>query len=358
MPHIQTKFWQELLRKLKDRHPSKTASWLACKFGVSLQTFSSWKARGQFRESLLPQLAEALPWHGLDAEQARKLGVELIGDRDTSAVGKSGSHPTEMALRQANKRYRGALRSFKRYSEETYLKVLSTLGEHCWFAFSGCMVSPFEFEDNEEGRAIVRALAKAICRGALCLYIRPTDEGLSYYEQTWGYAQAVHFQESTSQIEAFRQSIKRLMIRGEVEDMPKITSASADRLLYERLDQCYVTRSPMWMPGVGLIMIGWYHERQVKSRMAITLPGGQFGGVLIYPSYMPLEFRFTRFLRKVVSDACLEVQARKEGQSNGNVQLVMPEPEKYLSLAERFYTRYSELLRSVLSIEPPADALM
>jgi hypothetical protein len=41
----------------------------------------------------------------------------------------------------------------------------------------------------------------------------------------------------------------------------QFSSDKADRCIYECLHQCYVTRSPMWMPGLGLGMAGWAHAR-------------------------------------------------------------------------------------------------
>lgn len=136
-----------------------------------------------------------------------------------------------------------------------------------------------------------------------------------------------------------------------------MTAGEADRILLERLDQCYVTRSPMWMPGTILGMVGWTHARELKARMTIGLPGARFGGMLIYPRYLTLEFRFMRFLRAVVLEACKELLACRDGRSEGQVQLVLPEDESHLSQVERFYDRFSRLLRSVYSIEPGEGAL-
>ena len=73
----------------------------------------------------------------------------------------------------------------------------------------------------------------------------------------------------------------------------------------------------MWMPGVSLSMIGWTHARELKARMTISLPGARFGGMLVYPRYLTLEFRFMRFLRAVVLEACKEIQARAGGPDGG-----------------------------------------
>src|SRR5262249_48596355 len=159
---------------------------------------------------------------------------------------------------------------------------------------------PYEFENTPEGHEIALGLARALCRGALCLYIRPNEEGVSYYRDTWGYGQLVYQEHALAEIAAFRSLLKGWMVRGEVPGQPRIAADEADRILHERLDQCYVGRSPMWMPGVSLSMIGWTHERELKVRTTISLPGARFGGMLVYPRYQTLEFRFLRFVRAVV----------------------------------------------------------
>jgi hypothetical protein len=91
--------------------------------------------------------------------------------------------------------------------------------------------------------------------------------------------------------------------------------------------------------------------------MTISLPGARFGGMLVYPRYLTLEFRFLRFVRAVVLEACKEFQAQREGRTEGQVQLMLPADETSLKQMERFYEKYSQLLRSVYSIEPGEGAL-
>jgi hypothetical protein len=79
--------------------------------------------------------------------------------------------------------------------------------------------------------------------------------------------------------------------------------------------------------------------------------------MLVYPRYVTLEFRFMRFLHAVVLGACKELQARRVGRTEGQVQLMLPDGEVNLRQMERFYERFSRLLRSVYSIEPGEGAL-
>jgi hypothetical protein len=351
MPGGPSEFWKEVIRLLG--RVNKNESWLARRLGVPVQTLSSWKQRNQFRRACLEPLGDHLHWQGLNEESAAGLGVELIESR---VPARAESHPTEEVLRRINREYRVAEKTFARYAGHT-LRVLHTLGENCFYAFSAPTNTPYEFENTPEGHAIALAIAKAIGKGTLCLYIRPNEEGISYYRDTWGYGQLVYQKHAVEEMAAFRAQLKGWMVRGEVEGQPKMSAADADRILHERLDQCYVARSPMWMPGVSLSMIGWTHARELKTRMTISLPGARFGGMLVYPRYLTLEFRFMRFLRAVVLEACKEIQARGEGRTEGQVQLIPSEDEKNLRSADRFYEKYSQLLRSVYSIEPAEGAL-
>jgi hypothetical protein len=346
-----SKFWVELIRRLDITH--KTESWLARRLVVPAQTFSSWKQRNQFRRTCVPPLGELLHWDGLDEEGAEELGVELIEGRLSTRI---DAHPTEEVLRRINHEYRVAEKTFQRYAGHTP-RVIGTLGEHCFYAFSAPTNTPYEFENTPEGHAIATAIARALCKGALSLYIRPNEEGVSYFRDTWSYGQLVDQKQAMKEMVAFRAQIKGWMVRGEVEGQPKMSVAEADRIVHERLDQCYVTRSPMWMPGVSLSMIGWTHARELKARMTISLPGARFGGMLVYPRYLTLEFRFMRFLRAVVLEACKDIPAGRESRSEGQVQLVLPEDEINRKHIERFYEKYSQLLRSVYSIEPGEGAL-
>ena len=196
-------------------------------------------------------------------------------------------------------------------------------------------------------------MPQALCKGTLCLYIRPNEEGVSYYRDTWGYGQLVYQKHAIEEMAAFRALIKGWMVRGRSR-----RPAEAERrarpigFVYERLDQCHVTRSPMWMPGVILCMVGWTHARELKARMTIGLPGARFGGMLVYPRYLTLEFRFMRFLRAVVLEACKEIQARAKAAPRARCSSSCRTSRRNAQSIERFYVTFSHLLRSVYSIEP------
>ena len=66
---------------------------------------------------------------------------------------KAETHPTEEALRRINREYRIAEKMFRRYAGHT-VRVLQTLGENCFYAFSAPTNTPYEFENTPEGHAI------------------------------------------------------------------------------------------------------------------------------------------------------------------------------------------------------------
>ena len=212
-----SKFWTEVVQLLARAH--KNESWLARRLEVPAQTLSSWKQRNQFRRGCLDQLGELLHWDGLNEELAGGLGVELIESRVAPKV---ETHPTEEALRRINREYRVAEKTFKRYAGQT-LRLLHTLGEHCFYAFTAPTNTPYEFENTPEGHGLEVAIAKAICKGTLCLYIRPTEEGVSYYRDTWSYGQLVYHKQAMEELVAFRAQISGWMVRGDMEGIPKMS---------------------------------------------------------------------------------------------------------------------------------------
>ena len=138
-------FWEDLIGHLAAMQ--KNESWLARRLGVPVQTLSSWKQRNQFRRACLPHLGELVHWDGLDEESAARLGVELIEGR---VPAKAESHPTEEALRRINREYRIAEKVFRRYAGHT-VRVLQTLGENCFYAFSAPTNTPVRVREHAGG---------------------------------------------------------------------------------------------------------------------------------------------------------------------------------------------------------------
>jgi hypothetical protein len=186
-----------------------------------------------------------------------------------------------------------------------------------------------------------------LLNGALCLYIRPDKERVAYYE-SWNLKELVSYEQSVEQIGHFRARVKEWLTDG-VFGYP-LGESEADRILYERLQQCYISDSPMWMPGVGLSMVGRLYDKHLTTRMAISLPGGEFGGVLLYPHYPLFEHRFREFVGKLVSDACVEVKARKKGRSRRKIGI--DNNYDYIDFTESFYMKFDQLIRTVTRTDP------
>jgi hypothetical protein len=342
-------FWAELETRI--RAAGMTEGKFASLVGISPQGFSSWKERHQFRRGSLAKAARILDWKELDEDSAEKIfKLKLIAGRITPGA-RHDADDFVKALRGINMSYRRNIISFKRYADLS-LTVLDALGVGGFFAFSGCTNSPYEFENTTDGARIAKAIAKAINRGILCLYIRPTEKGVAYYTKRWDYGRVVQQEEAVKELEGFRILVKKELRSGAAGTQR--SASEADRMVYEQLDQCYVDRSPMWMPGVGLSMFGQFRAPHVTARMAITLPGGFFGGLLIYPHYYVLEVRFVRFLHKVVLDACREVRALQDDSTHGRVKLIVSS-KQHIKYTDKFYKTFSKILRNVSSIEPPSD---
>ncbi len=156
----RSKFWRDLSGHLA--RLDKSESWLARRLNLPVQTVATWKQRNQFRRACLAQLGEVLHWDSLDEERAVRLGVELI---EGKVPRKTESHATEEMLRRINREYRIAEKGFTRYAGHT-VRLLQTLGEGCFYAFSAPTNTPYEFENTPDGHAIAVAIAQAICQGA------------------------------------------------------------------------------------------------------------------------------------------------------------------------------------------------
>ena len=187
----------------------------------------------------LHQLGELLHWEGLD-EMRKRLGVERIEGRVSAKV---HTHPTEEVLRRISREYRVAEDVFGARSGHT-VRMIHTLGENCFYAFSAPTNTPYESKNTPDGHAIAAAVAKALCHGR--------SHPLSMVA-------------------------RRDLVHGRLDTRPR-----------------------------------------AQARMTIGLPGAaRFGGMLVYPRYLTLEFRFMRFLRAVVLEACKEVQALQRASRKG-----------------------------------------
>lgn len=336
-----------------------TEARLANKLDVTPQTFASWKARNQFRTDLLERLGEALGEVVSVSRAVKTLKVQLIAAREK--VGGVQRPKIEEALSKSDAAYRRMEKTYERYASYT-LPLIQSLGKDCFFSFSGCTTSPYEFEGIRSGNPLALELAKALFRGAMLLYIRPTKEGVDYYEEEWGYGRIVRHEDAINEIRFFREFVEELLVSGKAFPQRRMESLEAQAWLHERLSQCYILRSPMWMPGIGLGMVGWAHARDLKARMTISLPGGKFGGVLMYPSYNTFEFRFGRVLRRVVATARSEIEAMRQGGMNpkeARVHLshLKGKDDAMFEHTAKFYDAFDRLLRTVTSHEAPADAL-
>ena len=346
-------FWQEVL----ERWAPRTKSQLARKLKVEIPTLNTWiMDRSHCPKSVVQKLKIILNWHDLNENLVEIKGAKLIDDHTNK---KQLVSSFDDAVAKQERAYNKSISDFLRYAKHVP-RVLDTLGKHCFFIFVSCTTSPYEMEadafevseteeeSRAEGRAIARAIVRALLNGTLCLYIRPTVRGVRYY-QKWGYQNIVTYEESLTEINQFRYKIKEMLVNGATG--PAVSVEEAERIVHENLEQCYVHTSPMWMPGVGLSMAGKLHDRALKVKMMISLPGGRFGGILAYPRYDQLEERFGHFVRWVVLEACKDIKNYKNNDTKRNqVQLVLPD-ERHVQYAEQFYTKLSLLLRTVSSIE-------
>lgn len=353
MPQSLSQFWVSLEQRRAERRISLTQ--LSKNLNVPLQTLVSWRERNRFRTSCLPLLATVLAWK-ISAAGARLKGVHLMEDRTRIPVLR---HPVEDVLHRINRSYRKAERAMTQYAEGT-AQVMGSLGANCFFGFSSCTVTPREFEKSDrtsEGQEFVRLLAGAVSRGTLLLYVRPTAMTVRYYQGTWGFDHIVKYDESVREFRWFCDEVKRMLVSGESGE-PKMSPNEAEVAVHAGIDQCYVSRSPMWMPGISLRMLHWTTNRNLKGRVLMGMPGGEFGELFVYPQYYVIEFRVAKFLGQVVSEACEILEhgkAESPGPGNSYVGVELHDSDGQLKHRKEFYKKCSKYLRTVHSHEPKED---
>jgi hypothetical protein len=344
-------FWKEV----DTRRKRVSLSQLAKKINVPRGTLFSWRKRNRIDRYYFTDLTTKLDNWKITEDEATRMGLHFT-DRGPSQK-EPGPHQFGDNLLKASQLYNHEFKEhFKRYARNT-AQVINTLGDDCFFAFCSSTTIPHEFmrrsyddildEREAQGREIGYAIGRALLNGALCLYIRPDKERVAYYEG-WNFKDLVSYEGSFDQIGHFRARVKDWLTDGRF-GYP-LDEAEADEILYGRLQQCYINDAPMWMPGVGLSMVGRLDDKHLTTRMAISLPGGEFGGVLLYPHYPLFEHRFREFVGKVVSDARAEVQARKKGRSGRKIKI--DSNNDYIGLMETFYSQFDRLIRGVPGTEP------
>lgn len=353
-PGPALEFWREV----DARRKSLPLAGLAKKLRVPKNTLYSWRERGSFNSYYIAALLDILKWD--------------VGPRVALRSCKNVFHREPVAkapaaqafgdrLRKIGKSYADLALNMEAYSVHSH-ELIKTLGKDSLFVFASSTTIPYEFMDREyadyeeplggspqQGREIGHAIARAMLKGTLFLYIRPDRERVEYYKK-WRFTELVSYEEAVDQIEHFRSRVKAWYMEGVIG--APMSEAEADEVLSDRLQQCYVGDSPMWMPGVGLSMAGKLYGKELTRAMAISLPGGAFGGVLMYPHYPLLEHRFTEFVTHVVGGICnLMRDGRREvWLSDLDLRIEVNTDNSYYS--ERFYIEIYQILRSIARTEP------
>lgn len=354
-------FWQEVERQRTRKNERRLSlNGIAKRLNVPVGTLISWRKRGQMNSYFLKELLRILHWPLAEDDPIITMGVHLFYNEPSQR--KTGLHEFVDKLRKAGDAYvADCLPKLKRYSGHSQ-EAVNALGEHCIFVYTSVSVTPHEFEDasysgrtsaggahqeEEQGREIGHAIARALLNGAHCLYIRPDRERVAYYEK-WNMQELISYERSVEQIGHFRARLRKWFADGTF-GYP-LGESEIETLLYGRLQQCYVNDSPIWMPGVGLSMVGMLYDRKLITRMAISLPGGEFGGVLLYPHYPLFEQRFGEFVGKVVSDACVAANEAKKSHPKRIKNIIIN--QSHAELTASFYTAFDQLIRAHARTDP------
>ena len=331
----------------------------ARRLGVEYSTFCGWRERSQFRRSLLPKLEDVLGWR-VSERAAERLGVSLINSAPQET---SRQKTISQVLQKIQKHYRGMQKTLRSYSGLSS-KLFESLAEGTYFIFTSSTVHPLEFlaakPHDEQAAAIEatrRSMAQAVLNGCRCLYVRPSKLVTDYY-RAWDYGQLTTPQEVRRGFDSFEAFTIREGLRENGDDGP--LSDKVRQHVRTHLLQCTIDRCPMWMPGFALAMIGWVAHGEVRTAMTLSLPGRHFGqGVLTYPQYYTLPFRYVRFCRKLCEQAIHAHQSlhhrdgrhKSDAQTYLNVQVEHEHRNSAETLA--FFQALDAMLRSANLPDPP-----
>ena len=342
----RTPFWDEIEERLKGADAGlNSMKALANALKVPEGSLWPWKHEGRFPRALLPEMIGALPWPELTEELAEQLQVEWIENyrprQPSHSVPREKPEPPlspfEQELQVADREYMEFRKACERYAEHT-ARVFGALDGQSYFAFTSCTTMPYEIRrDVDQGEQTAEAIARAIAKGVLCLYIFPTRKGARYYSKGWGFHETYTHEQYRLRMNTLRERLRRILHRD------GLTAADADRRIAASLNGCFVNRSPMWMPGVGLSIAGRRLFGSEIDRVMVSLPGSRFGGILVYPNYEIIQIRMRRFVRQVAVWAQVAASERKHGRAGGGkVMLDLPDDagREQFEQAERFFDRY------------------
>jgi hypothetical protein len=354
---FDSKFWDQFHAMCRQKGRSRAS--VANKLGVNYATFCGWIPRRQFRRDLLPRLEECLGWK-LSEREAGRLGIELI---DSMARPQPLKKPVSQVLAKINSEYDRLERSLRRYATLSNL-LFETLSEGTFFVYTSNTVSPFEFLSpalhSEAAQAIEatrRSVARAILNGCLCLYVRPSRYATDYL-RAWRYDQLMTPEEVKSGMAAFEQFVVREAMQGAALGN-RLSEREAVERVRRHVLQCTIDKCPMWMPGFALAMIGWMSYEEVHTAMTMSLPGRRFGGILCYPPYYTLRFRYLGFCRQLCEQALARLQpgaggeAKQQSKRRTWVSVQVDKDHRERSEAMAFFKQLHRMLRAVRIADAP-----
>lgn len=327
---------------------------------ILTSTFCGWIDRKLFARDLLPRLEPVLGW-SVSERQATQLGVRLL-DRKLPDDDLAPATLTDV-LRKINKRYHSLQNALGGYASLTQ-RLLECLAKGTLFIYTASTVSPLEFLDPEHDGALAKAIAatqrsmaQAVLNGCLCLYVRPSEKVTEYYK-AWRYGQLLEREEVVGGMAAFEAfTIRTAMERGGPHG--RLTEPQARQWVRRHLLQCMVDKCPMWMPGFALALLGWVAHQEVRTAITLSLPGRHFGGILTYPPYYQLPFRYLGFCRSLCEQALAILAPPPRGEDAPSfpqqtlVKVEIDSAHRSPAEALAFFRSLHRLLRAARIAEAP-----
>jgi hypothetical protein len=289
----------EVLRE-KLAEQKRSLAWVARQLQVPDTTVRTWFDRNRFPEAQLKQLLELIGWRLVDG------GLGVYNCRVARPYRASEGPPQSTlaaAFCELDRRWARVRPALERLSGGIEL-LFRSMDRTSLFVFYSATVSPKEMEDLADQRWPA-CLSESLLNGGTLVYLRPGEETNKYFYRDWGFRRVLTRDQCEKEVEELRGRVEKWLQDERGED-----AGRARALVRQRLLQYYCDDSPFRAAGFTIGM--FQHQADggtICRRMTVRLPGS-FGGILYLPEYEVFEYRFSRFVHRVLDEQ--EPQLRGE----------------------------------------------
>jgi hypothetical protein len=304
------------------RRKGWTIKRLAGAVGVKHATLRTCMRRNRFKASAAAAISAQLGLAASADEVLEKFALEgdgFIPERE--AAEQKGTVPAWVA-------------NMGRESERLRRQFLKGLDEYCTGArlmkegdiqvVMTETVTPIEMEYGKEGIALRRAIAEAISRGALFLYLRPHADLIKANAAAWHFARTVSYDQSVQEVDALRTWIAQYL-----QEHKKMGAEEAAAAAATATPQYYMQSNAFFAAGFSMSLLHTFDD----SGAAVTLSSVRVPGTagIVVTKNEVFEWRLIRVALRAAEWESERLQGLEDG------------PEK--RQGERTLRKVRELLR-------------